>query len=53
MLYKSLSAVSIAALMLAAAPASAETLVIFGPSTWDTLTPGAPEEVQNEAGDSD
>ena len=48
MLYKSLSAVSIAALMLAAAPASAETLVIFGPSTWDTLTPGAPEEVQNE-----
>ncbi|MBL8600204.1 MAG: extracellular solute-binding protein [Devosia sp.] len=42
-----MAAVSMAAI-LAAAPASAETLVIFGPSTWDTLTPGASEDVQNE-----
>lgn len=34
--------------VLAAMPAQAETLVIFGPSTWDTLAPGASEEVNNE-----
>jgi raffinose/stachyose/melibiose transport system substrate-binding protein len=41
---------SLAALLLAAVcmPANAETLVIFGPSTWDTLTPGASEAVQND-----
>lgn len=43
----SAAAVSVAAI-LASAPVSAETLVIFGPSTWDTLTPGASEQVQNE-----
>lgn len=36
------------AAILASLPASAETLVIFGPSTWDTLAPGASEQVQND-----
>lgn len=35
-----------AATMLTAVTAQAETLVIFGPSTWDTLAPGAPDDVQ-------
>ncbi len=39
---------SAVAAMLAAMPAQAETLVIFGPSTWDTLAPGASEEVNAE-----
>jgi len=41
----SLLASTATAAMLLAAPAQAETLVIFGPSTWDTLAPGASEEV--------
>lgn len=41
-----LSSVALTALL--SAPVQAETLVIFGPSTWDTLTPGASEEVQAE-----
>lgn len=41
-----LSTVAFAALI--ATSAHAESIVIFGPSTWDTLTPGAPEDVQNE-----
>ncbi len=44
------AAVSTAALLTAglALPAQAETIVIFGPSTWDTLAPGASEEVNAE-----
>ncbi len=44
------AAVSTAALLTAGLtlPAQAETLVIFGPSTWDTLAPGASEEVNAE-----
>jgi len=34
--------------MLVAIPVQAETIVIFGPSTWDTLAPGASEEVNAE-----
>ena len=34
--------------MLGAVSARAETLVIFGPSTWDTLAPGAPDDVQQK-----
>lgn len=36
---------SAAIALLAALPAKAETLVIFGPSTWDALAPGASEQV--------
>ena len=45
-----LAAVSTAALLTAglALPAQAESIVIFGPSTWDTLAPGASEEVNAE-----
>ncbi|QQA41772.1 ABC transporter substrate-binding protein [Pelagovum pacificum] len=42
-------AVAICALLPLAA--HAETLVVFGPSSWDTFAPGAPEEVVQEVTD--
>jgi len=44
-----LAALSMSTLCAAfAAPVAAETLVIFGPSTWDALAPGASEEVNQQ-----
>lgn len=37
-----------AAALIAAMPVRAESIVIFGPSTWDALAPGASEEVNAE-----